>query len=689
MVPLGRNVSYNPLGFFPILLLAHSSIAYGNFGIEAELWIGVFGILLPVLLGLHLAAGEKSAARRTPPFWQVEFLPTVPPAAWVLLILSLGFLHLFGWGRIPSWPLMDEGQFAFYADQFNRTGRTALLLGNVQIEPLFTWILALFFRLFGVSLGTIRLFPALLFLFALGSGYWASRKYFSRSFSFLLLALYGSAFWSQVCSRQCLQSDMVPLFQFLLLGLLGSYSLGKARSQRTWGLLFGSILGAGLYLYTVWPVIIPPTLAILLHHARAPAGSKPRVLRWTLTALVLVSTPMVLARFSDGGMGYIHSILGPQRILWHLAALFFNGMGSVPYGPAWGGLLNSVLASCFWIGVIESFRERGRPLIRWIAFSAPFFLLPEILTRHVEMHRAVLLFPLLMVIAAFGVQTLVQRVSSGPKGRWALTALILAISASLDLYHYSGPFQADRLKTSNPNHWMSVGLARSYRVLQERSQQGENFLLLGHLNNNSKDATFDLAAAPFEKAWTAATGPRWVVLLTNVHYQPFLSGKFPGSHWDRPFPDPPNDDDNLVLFWTPYDDRTRKTLDPWIQADPFFKEMGDEYLYYHDVKSLERNILRLEAAGKEFNKDPFLMAQRGERMALYTFLAPDLDRRQAVKALQEAVRVCPAAHLYDALGMLRLEEGDLSAARNAFETAHRMPLDHTNAMENLRHLPRP
>src|SRR5579872_5923574 len=176
-----ENISYRPWAVFGIVLAASSLISYANLGLPFVSWLLLFGIFLPVSLSIFLIFHKNTNAEGGKPFWLKEFLPPIAPWIWALTFFLLTLLYFYKLGQIPFWPLMDDGQCAFFADKLNEKWDWRLLFGNGQLEPLFIWCLAFFFKIAGVSLGNIRLFPVLTSLTTLGLGYWAARQYFSQS----------------------------------------------------------------------------------------------------------------------------------------------------------------------------------------------------------------------------------------------------------------------------------------------------------------------------------------------------------------------------------------------------------------------------------------------------------------------------------------------------------------------------
>jgi hypothetical protein len=178
------------------------------------------------------------------------------------------------------------------------------------------------------------------------------------------------------------------------------------------------------------------------------------------------------------------------------------------------------------------------------------------------------------------------------------------------------------------------------------------------------------------------------VLLTNVNYRPYLEKRFPGSRVESLCEDLPGDDDGLMLFWTPYNRTTRDVLDEWGGFDLRYQGISEEAFFFQDKGRTERAVEGLLNGNEGWRKDPFLRAQWAERVALYASMPPRHDLRPALTILQEAVRTCPSAHLYDTLGIFWMSFGNTQQAERSFQAACRSPLNHTSAASNLELLSR-
>jgi hypothetical protein len=681
-----QNLTYHPWFVFPPILISSFLISYGHPGLQADLWLFLFGIALPTGFGIALSISSTPGHEAGNPFWETEFLSPVP--GWIIAILGLLFVlsRFYRLDSIPFWPLMDEGQCGFFSMNLCEKWDGRLLFGNTQIEPLFLWLLALFFKVLGFSPYVLRLFSALFSLATVATGYWTARQFFPRSFSLLLTVILAFHFWTWTLSRLCAEVDVALLWQFLTLGLLGIYL--KSAPQKQWKpeVLLGLLLGVGFYIYPTCLAMVPAVGLVLFFRKGPDSAKKAKTLLRTSAAISVVAWPMVMARLSGTGSAYLSALLGPNMAPRYLASLFFDGFGSVPYGPIWGGLFNALLGSCLWIGLIECVRLRKKPFVQWLGLAGFLFFLPGALTAQVESKRIIMMFPLLIVAVGFGIQALVCAWATDKKRRLAAAGIILLSSSLLDAYHYFGPYQDWKTFASNPNHWTSIEVKRAYDLMDDAFKSGKRFLVLDHFGDNFKDRTFEVAAA----SWDPSRHPQWpasnvqeAALITNVNYKPFLEKRFPDSQWVWLCPDLPDDDGGLMLGWIPITDSTRPTLEAWVKADQAFEVTTDALSYLLPYQSSKELVDQLIAQKAEFMDDPFLRSIWGERVAYFISGGTDQDPQRAVPALRVAITGYPAAQLYNSLGLLLAETGEGKEALQAFQLAEKAPFHQTSAARNI------
>ncbi len=371
-----QNFIYRPWVVFPPIFISSGLISYAHLGLQADLWLSLFCVILPFCFGIVLSVRSNPSGKPEIPFWETEFLSPLP--VWVTgpLILLFVLSRFYRLDSMPFWPLMDEGQYAFFSMKLADKWDGRLLYGNTQVEPLTLWGLALFFKIFKASPHSMRLFSAFFSLATVGAGYWSARFYFSRSLSSILTALLAVHFWTWTFSRQCSEIDLALLWELIVFGILGLY--GKAQKTTRWKLeiFFGFILGAGFYIYPACLALVPAIGLVLLFRKGPDRVERTVILLRVFGMMLVVAWPMLTTRLSSGGSAYLSALLSENMAGRYLGSIFFNGFGSAPYGPIWGGLFNAFLGSCLWMGIIEWTRLRKEPLIQWLGLAGFLFFLP-------------------------------------------------------------------------------------------------------------------------------------------------------------------------------------------------------------------------------------------------------------------------------------------------------------------------
>src|ERR1039458_6278831 len=88
--------------YFIIFLAANFGLSYGPWSLEAKLWWGLFGLVLPFLMVLPTNPSSPN------PLFQVESFPIPPTWVWVglgILAIGIRFYHLTS---LTVWPHYDE-----------------------------------------------------------------------------------------------------------------------------------------------------------------------------------------------------------------------------------------------------------------------------------------------------------------------------------------------------------------------------------------------------------------------------------------------------------------------------------------------------------------------------------------------------------------------------------------------------
>lgn len=668
------QVPFHPWALFLIFLVSNTLLSYGHLPLGAALAVGFLGILLPLAVGLWTVlekrAGSSSAAfGRDPSLGLGPEWGDPPLWVWTLFLAALVFSRFYRLVSYPSWITGDEGIVASLSASLVRHWDGRLIWGQVQMEPLYLWALGIFFHFLTPSLFSVRLFGAMVSLTTAAAAYEAARRFLPKGASLIFCWLFCLSFLSYMLSRSCLPNTLPLLFQFLVLGGWGRFLKATEGAPR-WraSVWLGILTGVGFYTYTNWVSMAVVTGVLILAF---PPGSKGR---WGYFAcFFLLSTfiagPLLWARFSPGGTAHLRGLwdLGSLLKPDYLIGLFWNGLGSVPLGPDWGGLLNPVASSLVFLGLLV-LAPRLRPSgFALGAFLLLILLLPGLLASFFNPLRVTQLVPFLLLPAVAALGALCGDLRHGP---WGPACLVLCASSLVDTYHFAGPYTDPRYVPTE-RQWRNVEFEGAYRTLETLDRGSGPLYVFTEFNTDYDNKTLDVACYPFnllEDPRLGAQGAQWAALVLNCQYAPYLEGRFPGLRW-RPLPTdrtPAEGSEPFGLFLIPLSRLSGDSLDLWEQADGVYRKMD---LKVRNKTPLERWEDFLPPVPTDAGKgDPFLTAVYWEKVGFFKFL--DGHFIEAAQAYRNAVdRGVPAAHLYYDLGLCLKLQGRQAEAEECMRKA--------------------
>ncbi len=363
------------------------------------------------------------------------------------------------------------------------------------------------------------------------------------------------------------------------------------------------------------------------------------------------------------------------------------------YQPVWGGYLNPLLDSFFFLGLLEIFQNRRERLIQWLALAALLFLLPGILTRERETFRVVAILPIVLTVTVFGFTRLLEKSSPG-KTVFLATGLLFA-STGLDFIHL------EKFHQIWDSKWVWKGYAKSqerYRAFflleKTASHQGPG-LVFSNFTPGLCDQTLSVADYAFNAVENPAFSinqAHWAAVITNVNYKPFLEKRFGPAEAYALSSDQPPSDGGWMLWVVPLTPANRTDFLQWIQADQSLKNYIGESLGHLQGESYEKVWASLRMALPYFEKDRFLTSCYWEQAAdIYlkqTFKAagtpPETDGGPEIKFLIKATTGYPAAHIYNHLGNFWLLLHNSREARKAFGQSLKAPLNLTDSAQYLK-----
>ncbi len=616
-----RNLKVPWLCFF-ILVTSNGLLSYLPQPPETRIWIGLLGFFIPFSIASFFLG-------RTPfkenSFRFSETISTIPILFWGLLLPLSVFLRFYRLTTFTGWPMVDESLFSYFSLEFAKTGVIQPFYFVSQVPPFYVLALGGAFNFLGGSLFTLWLVPAVFSSLTLPFVFFSTRNLFGTSFAGIFTFLWAFNFWAMAEGRFSLQYPLLVFWMWVVFYLLSVFLKTLENGGKKSRLVFlAAGTGIGFYITISWVIIAGVATVVLFWKTR-----QERKWFWIFCLLTFFSVlPLLQMGYSHHFGGYIQSLWTFKNgFLWkpyllnvfhYFAGVFWGSprhLAVMAYGPHWGGFLNPILVSFFQLGAIQIWRSPNKTRMNF--FIAVFFLcfLPVFLTRNLEYFRIVQILPFLLFMVGGGVQFLAADKSfPGTRG---LVAGLLLFSMSLDIFHLLGPTQK-AVSEISPLAMKSRELAGAYQILEERKILQEPFILFDKFFENPADSSLWLAAYSGNSA--AEPGlpvkpPRWMAVITNVNYQPFLSKIFPGSKnfWLSKNAPPP--DGGLMLLLAPVTEGDKQLLTRWKKADLAWNQFRKKVLGWGPQETIGAKERDLAEVFSSLEGDPFLTSVYWGEMA--------------------------------------------------------------------------
>jgi hypothetical protein len=664
--------------YFFSFLISNTLISYFPLGAIAKGWIFLCGLFIPLLV--FPVCSEKFGFKKEEIFKKELLQSGAKPGFFiflVLLALSLRFMRL---NQYYLWPTGDESLHGFLGISLSEEWDWHFFYTVGEHPPLLIWLLAFSFKIFDSPFFALWFWPALFSSIAVPAGYFAAKQFLPKSTSALFGFLLGFSFWPLYFGRFCQQGLFIPFFELLSFGLLALWIRNSKKSGGApWPFLLGIICGLGTLTFTAWLIVLFLLLVSIcvLYFKKSISH-----LHLFLIPFSISLFPFIVGIFTEGYGHHLmdsaaisHWFSGAHQIITHfsyLSSLFWGSLQTdVSYGPSWGGILNPLLGSCFFIGVLELYQNRHEGKSKWIGLAFVICLLPAFLAGdYVELNRIIQIMPFLLVVSLFGLQRLCLSVPNGGKRKGILIGL-LSISIILDLNHFlSLPLKDLWVQKETKGSLLNPDL-KAYQFLNSfRCLKGPGLIFTEFLPVNYGHSlyvtTYHFNAASNPKIPREQAG--WVAILTNVNYQPFLFQRFRESKWYWLENDEPSLEGGLTLGILPLDNSNRATFEEWANAQLVFHRIQlDAEKSFNSEKNYQQSLLHLMECYSAMKGDPFLETCYWEWVSQY-FFSPSYSEN--VVALQRAVhRGYPAVHLYKKMSKLFDDQGKTSEANRVLRIA--------------------
>jgi uncharacterized membrane protein len=667
--------------YFFLFFVSNCFLSYFPFSYLIKGWIFFLGILIPIVLFMGSPITESMGKEKT---YQKEIfsIPDVV-AVWAVFGFLAVFIRFFRLTQFYLWPTGDEALHGFLALSLLKKWNWQFFYTVGEHPPLLIWMLALFFKVFKSPFEALWFLPALFSVITIPLGYFCCREFLSKSASGLFAFFLAFSFWPLYSSRFCHQGFFIPFWEFSSFFLMIRWIKSTRKPQRIlWPLLLGIWCGLGTLTFISWGVVLLLLLATIF--ILAFKKLLPNVILF-LISLSIGVLPFALAFLKEG---YGHHLIDSSALShWfssshqtithfsYITSLFWGSLQTdTSYGPTWGGILNPILASCFFVGILGLYQKRNEALSKWIGLAFVFCLLPCFLAGdYVELNRIIQVMPFLLLILVLGLQRLLLEIGDRKQRKIVLLSLLF-LSFLLDANHLLKPTldffnfrKADNRVTSDPN-------LKAYQILNSiSSNQGPGIIFTDFLPVKYGHSLF-VTTYPFNSAVNPELNPEsasWSAILTNINYQPFLAKRFPESKWYWVENGLPSLVGGLTIGVLPITGGNREVIKNWIKAQMIFHELQLEGEgSYNQKQAYEQSIKHLIESYNKVKGDRFMEACYWEWVSQY-FFSPSYFEN--IAALQKAIQQgYPAVHLYQKLSVLLFEQHRAVEAQRMLQNALEM-----------------
>jgi hypothetical protein len=690
---------FRPWLFFLVFFISNSLLSYFVLPTGMSLIIGMGGILVPFLFAFWIYQPPISGSSN---LFSKEFLPSVPFWFWIALFLLVIFSRFYKLTTLSLWPHYDESLCNYFAYEFSQKWDGRLFYGYNQMPPFFIWIQGCFLRIFHPSLAALWSFPAFASVLFFPIGYWASRKFFSISFSFILALLLGLSFWPLYMGRFSFVACLVPIWEVFVLGLWGHWQNQTSMLDQVKASVFlGLGLGLGAYIYIPHWLIFAPFLGLgFFHGIFIQRSNRMKSMIWFLGSMFVLLLPLIIAGFEQNYGYYLHDLWSfssgnelHQQVGWttsYLACLFWGPHEFNAYAPFWGGFLNPILGGLFFLGFLEVLNNLRIRKYLWILGAFFFFTLPAFLSQTLEPFRLLSLMPVLLVLTGLGLVRLGISIPS-VKPIWIL-ALLLIPSFGLDFYHLVVRYPQGWESSS---HWKSCSKSQShyqsYLVLKRMEEDKGPGLIFSDFVPGNFDMSLFLADYEFnavDNPDLSFSGARWAAVLTNANFKPFLEKRFPDGKAYFVSKGEELSNGGWMLWVVPVTPQRLDTFRRWQKADLALSPYIDHYLSFVNGQPYTPVFSSHLQTYPDFQGDPFLETLFWEKTADDFMKMGPSFHPQAISALLTATQKGYAsAHLFYLMGTLYFVDQNHKGAQWAFRQALKAPIDLTASKQSLSWIP--
>jgi 4-amino-4-deoxy-L-arabinose transferase-like glycosyltransferase len=387
----------------------------------------------------------------------------------VLLALALRFYQL---ESIPVGLSGDEAEDGYVAKRILRGIEYPIFIaGSFGEEPMHTYLVALSFAMWGISLWAVRFFPALLGVITVPVVFWLAKELFpvegrASSLIGILSAFFvATSYWHIIYSRFGLEVVTLPLFSSAVILFLWR----GIRSGRRWPFVAsGLMLAASLYAYRgarFFPLCLAAIFGVWLVVSRDFRRRHFTNLALLVLVAVLVYSPLGAYAVTHPEIYFdreLHvSIFNPdweqgtplrafaEALVKTMAMYNFQGDPQFDRNPGLRPVLDPISSVCFIVGLAVALWRWRKPSYLFVVFWFLIMSLPGAFTAEVlpHFHRGIGALPPLCLLCAVGVVSTKDWLDARVSHRTfklaflALLSLALACVTFLSWRDYLVPWQ--------------------------------------------------------------------------------------------------------------------------------------------------------------------------------------------------------------------------------------------------------
>ena len=310
-------------------------------------------------------------------------------------VAAVGFALLVRFAALSSQPgglYPDEGAEALDAHRLLHVAgfHPVFFLDDGGREAVYTYVVAVAFRVLGESTTVLRAVSATIGVLAVVALYPALRR-FGRGAALAGMAWAAGALWLICISRDGMRNILVPLLGALLIWALVRWADRPGRSA---AIVAGAIAGAGLWTYQplkLTPLLIGIWLLWIRRQDRPRYARLKADLGWLALAYVLVAGPLLLTAVFDArdyfgrvaGVSPLNPANGGIDLAWHtlqtLGMFSFTGDPNARHNVASLPLLGWPLFALACGGAYRSWRRRADSGYSLLLIGFILFMLPPLL----------------------------------------------------------------------------------------------------------------------------------------------------------------------------------------------------------------------------------------------------------------------------------------------------------------------